>query len=153
MITRIKRTSLRTLALLTAISCGQLWGDNDLRDNFSLLEGDRAEDRVIVYCSGRSAGTCTGGTFIVPVYSRHMDKNGHYAEYVETARSNDKFIIARTIQLKDETKNYWIIYKDLNVDNCNDMFCDSTKVLGPLNETEFRNKTADLSIALNFSED
>jgi hypothetical protein len=150
MITRIKRTSLPTFALLTAISCGQLWGDNDLGDNFSLLEGDRAEDRVIVYCSGRSAGACTGGTFIVPVYSRHMDKNGHYAEYVETAKSNDRFIIARTIQLKNETKHFWIIFKDLNVDDCNDMHCVSTKVLGPLNETEFRNKTAHLSIDLKF---
>lgn len=150
MITRIKRTSLPTFVLLTAISCGRLWGDNDLGDNFSLLEGDRAEDRVIVYCSGRSAGACTGGTFIVPVYSRHIDKNGHYAEYVEAAKSNDKFIIARTIQLKEETKNYWIIYKDLNVYNCNDILCDSTEVLGPLNETEFIKKTADLSINLKF---
>lgn len=149
----IKRTILPTFILLTAISCGRLWGDYDLGDNFSLLEGDRIEDRVIVYCSGRSAGACTGGTLIVPVYSRHMDKNGHYAEYVETAKSNDNFIIAQTIQLEDETKNYWIIYKDLNVDNCNEMLCDSAKVIGPLNETEFRTKTADLSIDLNFGED
>lgn len=147
---RGKRASLPIFVLLTAISCGQLWGDNDLGGNFSLLEGDRIEDRVIVYCSGRNAGACTGGTFIVPAYSRHMDKKGHYAEYVETAKSNDKFIIARTIQLKDETRNYWIVYKDLNIENCNDILCDSTKVLGPLNETEFRTKAADLRIELEF---
>jgi hypothetical protein len=150
MITLMKRTSLPTFVLLTLISCGPLWGEHDLGSNFRLLEGDRTEDRVIVYCSGRSAGVCTGGTLIVPVYSRHMDKNGHYAEYVETAKSNDKFIIARTIQLKDQMKNYWIIYKDLNVDNCNDMLCDSSKVLGPLNEKEFRNKTGDLRIDVKF---
>lgn len=150
MITRIKRSSPLTFILLTAISCGQLWGDNELGDNFSLLEGDRTEDRVIVYCSGRSAGVCTGGTFIVPMYSRHLDKNGNYVEYVETAKSNDKFIIARTIQLKDGVKNYWVVYKDLNISNCNDMYCDSTKVLGPLNETEFRTKTVDLNIDLEF---
>jgi hypothetical protein len=149
----IKRTSLLTFFLMTAISCRQLWGDNDLGDNFSLLEGDRTEDRVIVYCSGRSAGACTGGTFIIPVYSRHMDKDGHYAEYVETAKSNYKFIIARTIQLKDGMKNYWVVYKDLNIKDCNDMHCDITKVLGPLSETEFKSKTLDLNIELEFGEE
>lgn len=150
---KIKRKVLTTFVLLTAISCGRPWGDNDLGDNFSLLEGDKTEDRVIVYCSGRSVGACTGGTFIVPVYSRHMDKDGHYAEYVETAKSNDEFIIARTIQLKDEIKNYWIVYKDLNVSSCNEMNCDSTKVIGPLNEGEFSKKVADLNIDLEFSEE
>ena len=67
-----------------------MWGDNNLGDNFSLLDGDKIEDRVIVYCSGRSAGGCVAGTPIVPVYSRHIDKDGHFAEYVETAKANDK---------------------------------------------------------------
>ena len=108
--TKMARTVLLTFVLLNAISCGQLLGDNDLGDNFSLLEGDRPEDRVIVYCSGRSWGVCTSGTLIVPVYSRHMDKSGRYAEYVESVKSNDDFIIARTIQLKDKAENYWIVY-------------------------------------------
>jgi hypothetical protein len=152
MIKEIKSISLLTFCLLTAISCGRLWGNNDLGDNFSLLEGDKTEDRVIVYCSGRMAEACTSGTFIVPVYSRHIDKSGQYSEYVETAKSNDKFIIARTVQLKDGMKNYWIVHKNLNIDNCNEMLCDSTKVLGPLSETDFKTKTADLNIELEFSE-
>src|SRR5688572_26018091 len=90
-----------TFLILVTFSCRQMWGDNDLGDNFSLLEGDKIHDRVIVYCSARSAGACIAGTFIVPIYSRHMDSNGRYAEYVETAKANDKFIIARTLQLRD----------------------------------------------------
>src|SRR5687768_4538779 len=104
-------------------SCKQMWGDNDLGDNFSLLEGDRTEDRVIVYCSGRSAGACMAGTYIVPSYSQHMDTYGRYAEYVETAISNDDFIIAKTNQIKDKRVNYWIINKDFQLNNCDNNNC------------------------------
>jgi hypothetical protein len=144
------------IVLLTIVSCGQFWGENDLGDNFSLLEGDRTEDRVIVYCSGRSIGACTVGTLIVPVYSRHMDKEGHYAEYVEIAATNNKFIIARTIQLADKKKNYWIISKDLKIQNCDMTDCDSiiqSHVIGPLDISQFQNKMTDLSIDLQFNED
>jgi hypothetical protein len=130
-----------------------MWGDNDLGDNFSLLEGDRTEDRVIVYCSGRSAGACIAGTFIVPSYSRHMDTNGHYAEYVETAKSNDNFIIARTNVLNEKKANYWIINKDFEIANCDNINCDSiiqSHVLGPLNLSEFQKKASELNIDLKF---
>jgi hypothetical protein len=130
-----------------------MWGDNDLGDNFSLLEGDRTEDRVIVYCSGRSAGACMAGTFIVPSYSRHMDADGRYAEYVETAKSNEEFIIAKTTQLKDKRANYWIINKDFKIDNCDNINCDSiiqSHVSGPLDQSEFQKKTSELKIDLKF---
>lgn len=132
-----------------------MWGDNDLGDNFSLLEGDRTEDRVIVYCSGRSVGACIAGTFIVPSYLRHMDTNGHYAEYVETAKSNDDFIIAKTNQIKDKKANYWIINKDLEIANCDNIDCDSiiqSHVLGPLDQSEFQIKTSELKINLKFDD-
>jgi hypothetical protein len=130
-----------------------MWGDNELGDNFSLLEGDRAEDRVIVYCSGRSAGACVAGTFIVPSYSRHMDTDGRYAEYVETAKSNSEFIIAKTKQIKAKRANYWIINKDFQISNCDNNNCDSiiqSHVLGPLDQSEFQQKTSELKINLKF---
>src|SRR5215203_2650211 len=133
-------------------NCGrQMWGDNDLGDNFSLMEGDRTEDKIIVYCSGRSAGVCMAGTFIVPSYSRHMDTQGHYAEYVETAKSNDDFIIVKTNQIKEKKANYWIIDKDLKIANCDKINCDSiiqSHVLGPLDERAFQIKRAELKINL-----
>ena len=128
-------------------------GDNDLGDNFSLLEGDRTEDRVIVYCSGRSAGACMAGTFIVPSYSRHMDTEGYYAEYVENATSNHDFIIAKTNKIKDKRANYWIINKDFKIDNCDNINCDSiiqSHILGPLDQNEFQKKVSDLRIDLKF---
>ncbi len=135
-------------------NCGrQAWGDNDLGDNFSLLEGDRIEDRIIVYCSGRSGGACMAGTYIVPVYSRHMDSAGHYAEYVETAKSNEDFIVAKTLQVKDKTANYWIIDKGFSINNCDKMNCDSliqSHVIGPLDKNEFQKKTSELKLGLTF---
>lgn len=151
--TKPKLTFILFISILLC-NCGrQAWGANDLGDNFSLLEGDRTEDRVIVYCSGRIAGACTGGTYIVPSYARHMDTDGRYAEYVETAKSNDDFIIAKTNQVQDKRVNYWIINKDFQINNCDNSNCDSiiqSHVLGPLEKSEFQKKTNELKINLKF---
>ncbi len=150
---RLKITFLFFIVFSLSSCWQQMWGDNDLGDNFSLMEGDRIEDRIIVYCSGRSGGACMAGTPIVPIYSRHMDSNGHYAEYVETAKSNDDFIVAKTLQVKDKRENYWIISKGFSIDNCDKVNCDSiiqSHVLGPLEQTEFRKKASELKINLNF---
>jgi len=149
-------TKLKVSHLFITISCRQMWGDNDLGDNFSLLEGDRTEDRVIVYCNGRSGGACYIGTFIVPVYSRHYDSAGHYAEYVETAKSNDDFIIARTLHISDKKKNYWIINKSFSLDNCDTKNCDSiiqSNVIGPLDYSQFKAKQGELDINLQFDKE
>lgn len=133
-----------------------MWGDNDLGNNFSLLKGDRIEDRIIVYCTGRSARACVAGTFIVPIYSRHMDSTGRYAEYVETAKSNDDFIIARTLHINDKKKNYWIISKNFSLDNCDKINCDSiiqSNVIGPLDYSQFKTKQIELGINLQFDKD
>ena len=150
---RLKLRFIFFVALLLSSCWRQIWGDNDLGDNFSLLEGDRTEDRIIVYCSGRIAGTCMAGKPIVPVYSRHMDSVGHYAEYVETAKSNDNFIIAKTLQVKDKRPNYWIITKGFSIGNCDKIDCDSiiqSHVIGPLEQNEFQRKASELKINLQF---
>jgi hypothetical protein len=151
---RLKLTLLIFTTSFLFCNCGRYaWGDNDLGDNFSLLEGDRIEDRIIVYCNGRSGGACMAGTYIVPVYSRHMDSSGHYAEYVETAKSNRDFIIAKTLQVKDKRANYWIIDKGFSIDNCDKINCDSiiqSHVFGPLDKIEFQLKASELKLNLKF---
>ena len=153
---KLKVSHLLLMVIFSAISCRQMWGDNDLGDNFSLLEGDRIEDRIIVHCSGRSAGACVAGTSIVPIYSRHMDSSGRYAEFVETAKSNDDFIIARTFHINDKKKNYWIISKNFSLDNCDKVNCDSiiqSNVIGPLDYSQFNTKQIELGINLQFEKD
>lgn len=152
---KLKFPLLILFSSLAVISCRQVWGDNDLGDNFTLLEGDKTEDQIIVYCSGRSGGACYAGTAIVPVYSRQFDKQGDYAEYVEVAKANKKFIIAQTLQIKEKKKNYWIISKAFKIDNCDKINCDSminTYVVGPLDSSQFQVKLIELNTGLNFHE-
>ncbi len=81
-----------------SISCCKLWGDQKLGSNLSVIDGDRKEDRIIVYCSNYEFGCCHGGSYVLPTYERHM-LDGKYNEYVEIAKSNDKWIIAKTFQI------------------------------------------------------
>ncbi|MGC3944415.1 MAG: hypothetical protein QM762_07845 [Chryseolinea sp.] len=135
--------------IFVLISCQSLWGDNDLGDKFSLLEGDRIEDRLVVYCTGRDYGICHAGISIVPVYSRHMEE-GHYAEFAESATSNDDFIVVRTVRVKTKKKSYWIVAKrsfegGVNLDSDSAILANIT---GPLNKTELIEKLSDLRVDL-----
>jgi len=133
-----------------------MWGDHPLGNNLSLLEGDTKEDRIIVYCTGRSGGACISGIPVVPTYKRHYDSSGQkYAEYVEGATSNKKWVIVKTFQIEKKKQNYWIISKNFNIRNldCGKVNCDSilqSHVIGPLDSTEFENERNTLNISLDF---
>jgi len=125
-----------------------MWGDHYLGNNFDLIEGDRIEDRVIVYCTGRSAGACTGGTPIIP------SNNDTLSLYVEKAKSDKKWIVAKT-KNKDQSESYWIFDKDLNVnlDTCDLAEFNSviqSHITGPLDSTEFESKRKMLNMSLDF---
>lgn len=125
--------------------------NHPLGNNLSQWEGDRKEDRVIVYCEGN----CHGGIYVVPVYNRHYDSAGHYAEYVEEAKSNKQWVIAKTFQIKNSKENYYIISKGFNIEHvdCSKANCDSilqSHVTGPMTLTEFENKKKSMNIALDF---
>lgn len=131
------------------------WGCNseNLGGNLTIFEGDKLEDRVIVYCTGYSFGSCKAGIYVVPTYEKHYDEKGNYAEYVETAKSNEIWIIAKTIQINGNKENYWIISKDFSLENidCNKVSCDSiiqSHVIGALNYQEFSAKKKELGINL-----
>lgn len=127
-----------------------------LGNGIYLLEGDRVEDRIIVKCSGWSYKECISGSYLIPrSYNNHFDSNGHYSEYVEEATSNKKWVIAKTLQIKDNKENYYIISKDFDITglDCAKANCDSilqSHVTGPLTLTEFENKKKSMNIALNF---
>ena len=130
-----------------------MWGDHQLGNHLSLLEGDRKEDRIIVYCT--NGGTCYGGIPVVPTYNRQFDEKGRYAEYVQSAVSNKNWVIAETIQIKNNQKNYWIIKKAFDIEDadCKIINCDSiiqSYVTGPLSILEFQAETKKLNIDLSF---
>jgi len=147
-------TFIFLILILSIASCREMWGDHSLGNNFDLLEGDRKEDRLIVYCTGKSAGACKGGIPVIPTYANHYDYKGRYAEYIETAKSNKDWIIAKSIQIKNKKENYWIISKKFDIENfnCDKTNCDSiiqSHVTGPLNFIDFQNRITRLNIALN----
>ena len=114
------------------------------------MEGDGLEDRTIVNYSGRSYGCCRGGQYIIP-----KTYEDHYYEYVETAKSNDQWIVAKSIQSTNNEKlqHYWIIDKQFNLDNvdCSSVRCDSiiqTYVTRPLAYEDFQEQVERLAINL-----
>lgn len=115
------------------------------------MEGDKKEDRIIVYCKG----DCHGGIYVVPTYARHYDSNGRYAEYVEEAKSNKEWVIVKTYRIKENQENYWIIDKEFSIAklDCSTVDCDSIlqrQVTGPLTLNKFQHKLQVLNIDLNF---
>jgi len=143
-------------------SCSSFFGSYDLGANFTLLDGDRVEDRIIVYCSPNNGDKwCSGGMYIIPTYEKHY-KNGKYAEYVEIAKSNERWIIAQSLDIINKKKNYWIIdksfkledkFKEWPLSNADGLSFDSiiqSHILGPLSYKTFKEKkdTLDIKIIL-----
>ncbi|MGQ1944643.1 hypothetical protein [Ornithobacterium rhinotracheale] len=89
----------------------------------------------------------------MPTFENHYDEKGNYAEYVESVKSNNDWIIAKTIRIKDNKENYWIIRKDFSLENvdCNKINCDSiiqSHIIGSLDYREFLMKAKELGISL-----
>jgi hypothetical protein len=130
------------LALIfSGTSCRQMWGDHPLGNNLDLLEGDHIQDRVIVYCTGKSGGACTGGMRVIP------SNKDSATWYVQSAECNDKWVVAKAMN-RNKSISYWLINKDFNIDllNCEKIDCDSVlqcHVIGPLDFAEFQNKIND----------
>jgi hypothetical protein len=147
---------LIVLFILVCILLNSCSGEEsaNLGNNLVLLEGDNKKDRAIVYCSGRSFGSCYAGIYVIPTNLQHME-NGRYAEYVETAKSNNKWIIAKSVFVDTKDERYWIMDKDFKLDitNCDSMNCDSilqSHVKGPFDINSFNGKKSDLGIDLAF---
>jgi len=161
----MRKLALNLVILLSLVimqSCCSFQGSHDLGNNFTLLEGDKLEDRIIVFCSPKKQGCCKGGSYVIPTHESHYDKNGRYAEYVETAEFNDRWIIVKSIALKNKEEKYWIIDKNFELEErfknwtmdkvISDKFKKfiQSKILGPLNFTSFDDKTKELEIDLKF---
>jgi hypothetical protein len=143
---------LSAVLLIAALSCTDaMWGVHWLGNNVALTVGDRIEDRIIEYCEGN----CNGGIYFLPTYARHYDSTGHYAEYVQEAKSNKNWIIAKTFRIKEKQENYWIISKNFSISNldCGRANCDSilqSHVTGPLSLPEFQDRVKTLNVGLRF---
>lgn len=143
------------LALFTFMlffcSCNlcSLFGSYNLGNQFVLLDGDKMEDRMIVYNTTKE-GCCHSG---IPIIPSRLDT---VTKYVHTALSNKEWIIARAIT-NEKQESYWIVNKNFSVDvsNCEKINCDSiiqSHVIGPLDFKSFKKKIRELNIELSFKE-
>ena len=143
--------SILILFVFFTASCNE-WYNHPLGNHLSLWEGDTKEDRIIVYCEG----DCHGGIYVIPTYERHYDSSQQqYAEYVETATSNKKWVIVKTLRIKEKQENYWIISKDFDITglDCSKANCDSilqSYVKGPFDKNKFEEKKIEMGIDLTF---
>ena len=140
------------LILFLLGSCNAISGEYSLGNHLSLWDNDKNEERIIVYCEG----DCNGGIYVVPTYERHYDSDKqHVAEYVEKATSNKKWVIAKTIRVKEKMEAYYIINKDFDITgvDCAKANCDSilqSHVIGPMNIIVFKKEKNRLNITLDF---
>ena len=161
---RYKLATIIILSVLLFTSCNcEFYGSHDLGNNFTLLEGDKLEDRAIVFCSPKKENKCcNGGSYVIPTYENHYNDEGRYTEYVETAKSNENWIIAKSILVEDKTAQFWIIdknfildtkYEDWPLSEENGKYFSEfvqSRVAGPLDATTFKRKVKELNINLKF---
>jgi hypothetical protein len=147
-----------TLFVITLNSCDYccvLVGDNKLGDKLTLLEGDRLEDRIIVYCNrSKREGCCYSGSYFLPLYEDHYfkDKRG-YREYIKQAKYNDNYVIAQSVLVEDQTMRYWIIDKDFDLEGSKGSEFDSiikAHTYGEFDSITFYKKLEELKINLTF---
>lgn len=130
--------------------CGFFGGAHDLGNKLTLFERDNQEGHNdIIYCSNYKDGCCFGGMYVIP------SEGNQYYMYVDKAKSNDNWVIAKSIQEKDKKENYWIISKEFDIENlnCDEVNCDSiiqSHVMGPLEIESFNEKLSELEIDLEF---
>lgn len=142
--------SLLFVQLCILWSC-DFYGNKDLGGKLTLWLRDGSEGRYdIVYCSKYDIGGCIAGIYVIP-----SADDERYSMYVKTAKSDDKWVIAKTIRTVEQKKNYWIIDKNFSLEDvdCDALNCDSiirSNVIGPLDAQQFGSKLAELKISLKF---
>ncbi len=161
----ILKITLLALTTLLFVSCNcDFYGSHDLGNNFMIFEGDKLEDRVIIFCPPKKEEKCcTGGFYVIPTYENHYNDEGSYAEYIDKAESNEHWIIAKSILKKNKTAQFWIINKDFDI---NDKYMDTplskdkgedfmefinSQITGPLDSLSFKKKVKELKVNLNFN--
>lgn len=126
------------------------WGDTNLGGEFTLFDGDKIEDRLIIYCTGRDKvnNCCIGGKQIIP------PRENKLVNYVDLAKFNQRWIIAKSISY-DEKISYWYIDKDFDINweyDDGGVFYSriQNNVYGPFEKASFIKVLKDKNIELTF---
>jgi hypothetical protein len=152
---KLKIISILLSIMLQSCNFCALMGTHKLGKNLYLFEGDRREDRVIIF-NDQKSGCVRGGTYILPTFERHYDNKGtSYAEYVEEVQFDNKWIIVKTDNILEGKKYYWIIDKKYESyqNNCESNDCEGIifkHIDGPMELEEFSKLLQKNDINLQF---
>lgn len=131
------------------------WPDDssyDLGNNIYMMEWDGG-GRIIVLCSSKSGKTCTGGSYLIPTYENSVNSNGRFAEYVVTAKSDEKWVIVKTDNHLIQQRKYYIINKDYDPNEMTTQDIIDTKIECFADSSEFANNCLKNGIALQFPDE
>lgn len=143
----LKLLLISSLAILLNSSCCD---SPSLGNNFFIFRGDNIYDRIIVYNDDVGIfDCCNSGMSIIPNQAQY-DENGNYAEYVEKAKSNSKWIIVRTYRIREKKFNYWIIDKRFNSRDIISYRLVMSYVSGPVDSNSFDKLLLERQIKLKF---
>lgn len=98
-------------------------GSYDLGKNIYMIEWDGG-GKVIVRGTNIKGNTCYGGEPLIPTYNNEYDSTGNYSEFVLDAKSDNKWIIAKTDNKSNRQRKYYIIKKDNGIERL-----DAQKIL------------------------
>ena len=128
------------------------WPDDssyDLGNNIYMMEWDGG-GRIIVNCTSKSGRTCTGGYDLIPTYENSVDNNGRFAEYVVTAKSDEKWVIVKTDNFQSKQHKYYIINKDYDPNEMTTEEIINTKIDCFTDSSEFANKCLENGISIKW---
>lgn len=91
------------------------YGSYSLGNNIYMLEEDKGR-KTIVNGTTIKGNTCYSGDQLIPTYENQYDSVGNFAEYVVDARADDNWIIAKTGNMINNQRKYYILNKSYNPD-------------------------------------
>ena len=128
------------------------WPDDssyDLGNNIYMMEWDGG-GRLIVLCSHVEGKKCYGGSYLIPTYENSVDSNGEFAEYVVTAKSDEKWVIVKTDNFQSKQHKYYIINKDYDPNEMTTEEIINTKIDCFTDSSEFANKCLENGISIKW---
>lgn len=111
-------------------------GSYNLGNGIYMMEWDGG-GKIIVWGSDIRGKTCYGGTYLVPSVQEHYDSLGNIAEYVTDAKSDEKWIIAKTYNIPKQKSLFYIIDKDYKKVIVNEETDIETDIMCFTDSTEF----------------
>lgn len=91
--------------------CPEFNGSYHLGNGIYMIEWEKG-GKIIVWGNNIRGKTCYGGSLLVPSLQEHYDSLGNITEYVRDAKSDEKWIIAKTYNIPKQKNLFYIIDKD-----------------------------------------